>query len=74
MQLPLSCRQTKLLSGERNDSHHLHFASTDPILCLDSNCLEKGNDMWLVFLDILKIFDKVYYTDLIFKMRQLGIC
>ena len=35
--------------------------------------INSGKDTCLVFLDVSKAFDKVWYKGLLFKLRQLGI-
>ena len=35
--------------------------------------LDKGFEVRLVFLDILKVFDKIYHEALIFKLKQNGV-
>lgn len=38
-----------------------------------AKALDKGNEVRVVFLDISKAFDKLWHTDLIFKLRSIGI-
>ena len=37
------------------------------------NGMDMQNDVCAIFLDISKVFDRVYYEGLLYKLRQIGI-
>jgi hypothetical protein len=36
--------------------------------------IDSGHDVFAIFLDVSKAFDKVWHEGLIFKLKQIGIC
>ena len=64
---PISTNQSSFKSGD--SCINLFLSITLGIYAL----FDEGYEVWGVFLDISKVFDKVLYEGLIFKLKQNGI-